>query len=304
MMLNILITFAQYEREIIAERIRDKIASSKQKGMNTGGIPPMGYESDPTTKKYHIVPEEAEVVQRIFETYLKLGSARDTATELDKAGVYKRIRVSKRSGIQHGGGRLTGAYIYGILKNPVYAGYVKHYDKLFSGEHEAIISKEVWENTQKLLKENSPYEGSLSSARRIMPFQRIVRCGYCGCAMKASYTQKSKNRTYYYLTIIKLAEEENIDRSMLNKIMSLVNLAPDIVEGIMDDPPTFDFSVKKIFSHQLPSDWNEQRKFLGLPVKDYVGKQKFYMQCCSILSNSSLMKSIINKAVSILFGWV
>ena len=73
------------------------------------------------------------------------------------------------------------------------------------------------------------------------------------------------------LSIIKLAEEENIDRSMLNKIMSLVNLAPDIVEAIMDDPPTFDFSVKKIFSHQLPADWNEQRKFLGLPVKDYVG---------------------------------
>ena len=72
------------------------------------------------------------------------------------------------------------------------------------------------------------------------------------------------------LSIIKLAEEENIDRSMLNKIMSLVNLAPDIVEAIMDDPPTFDFSVKKIFSHQLPADWNEQRKFLGLPVKDYV----------------------------------
>lgn len=72
------------------------------------------------------------------------------------------------------------------------------------------------------------------------------------------------------LSIIKLAEEENIDRSMLNKIMSLVNLAPDIVEAIMDDPPTFDFSVKKIFSRQLPADWNEQRKFLGLPVKDYV----------------------------------
>ena len=73
------------------------------------------------------------------------------------------------------------------------------------------------------------------------------------------------------MSIIKLAEEENIDRSMLNKIMSLVNLAPDIVEAIMDDPPTFDFSVKKIFSHQLPADWNEQRKFLGLPVKEYVG---------------------------------
>ena len=74
------------------------------------------------------------------------------------------------------------------------------------------------------------------------------------------------------LSIIKLAEEENIDRSMLNKIMSLVNLAPDIVEAIMDDPPTFDFSVKKIFSHQLPADWNEQRKFLGLRKKNYAAR--------------------------------
>ncbi len=111
MMLNILITFAQYEREIIAERIRDKIASSKQKGMNTGGIPPMGYESDPTTKKFYIVPEEAEIVRKIFETYLRLGSALDTAAELDNAGVHKRIRVSKRRGIERGGGKLTGAYI-------------------------------------------------------------------------------------------------------------------------------------------------------------------------------------------------
>ena len=87
--------------------------------MNTGGVLPMGYdESDLTTKKFYIVPEEAEIVRRIFETYLRLGSARDTAAELDKAGIHKRIRVSKRSGIQRGGGKLTGAYIYGILRNP------------------------------------------------------------------------------------------------------------------------------------------------------------------------------------------
>ena len=68
-----------------------------------------------------------------------------------------------------------------------------------------------------------------------------------------------------------LAEEESMDRSLLWKVLSLVNLAPDIVEAIMDDPPTFDISVKKIFSQRLPDDWNEQRKFLGLPEKDYTG---------------------------------
>ena len=113
--------------------------------------------------------------------------------------MHKRIRVSKRSGIRRGGGKLTNAYIYGILRNPAYAGYVKHYDKLFSGEHEAIISREVWESKKKLLKENSPYEGSPSSVRRIMPFQRIVRCGYYGGAMKAAYTKKTRNKTCRYL---------------------------------------------------------------------------------------------------------
>ena len=63
-----------------------------------------------------------------------------------------------------------------------------------------------------------------------------------------------------------------MDRSLLCKILSIVNLAPDIVEEIMSDPPTFDFSVKKIFSHRLPVDWNEQRKFLGLSEKDYAAK--------------------------------
>ena len=63
-----------------------------------------------------------------------------------------------------------------------------------------------------------------------------------------------------------------MDRSLLCKILSIVNLVPDIVEEIISDPPTFDFSVKKIFSHRLPVDWNEQRKFLGLPEKDYAAK--------------------------------
>ena len=77
---------------------------------------------------------------------------------------------------------------------------------------------------------------------------------------------------YPLMTSTALAKEESMDRSLLCKILSLVNLAPDIVDGIMHDPPTFDFSVKKIFSQRLPVDWNEQRKFLGLPEKDYTAK--------------------------------
>ena len=139
MMLNILITFAQYEREIIAERIRDKVASAKKKGMNTGGVPPMGYKSNPTTKRLLVVPEEAEVVRKIFDTYLKLGSARDTAEAMNKAGFRRREWVSRRSGTLHGGGEFTGQSIYDTLNNPIYIGLVKHHDKTYPGEHEAMI---------------------------------------------------------------------------------------------------------------------------------------------------------------------
>ena len=70
---------------------------------------------------------------------------------------------------------------------------------------------------------------------------------------------------------ITMAEEESIDRSMFLKITGLVNLAPDIVEAVMEEPPAFDFSIKKLLSHRLPDDWNKQRKFLGLRKKNYAG---------------------------------
>ena len=161
-------------------------------------------------------------------------------------------------------------------------GYVKHYDKLFPGKHEAIISKEVWENTQKLLKENSPYEGSLSRARRIMPFQRIVRCGYCGCAMKASYTQKSKNRTYHYLICEADSKRINsscpLQRVPLNELERIViediNVMlskPEIIFGILSEAKGLapngdcltDVQIRKAFSN-LSAVWD-----IMYPVEKY-----------------------------------
>ena len=250
MMLNILITFAQYEREIITERIRDKIASSKKKGLNTGGIPPMGYDSDPTTKKYFIVQEEAEVVRKIFDAYLKLGSARDAAEEMNKAGYCRRTRVSRRSGNKRGGGRFTGAYVYGMLNNPVYAGYVRHYDKIYPGEHEAIISKDIWDRTQELLKLNCPPKCRFPASERINPLKGIVRCGYCGCALKQTYTKTVQSRKYRYLICdadskrvkhtcplrrIPLADLEEI---VLEDVKATLS-KPDVIFGVLSEANTF-----------------------------------------------------------------
>ena len=199
MMLNILITFAQYEREIITERIRDKIASSKKRGMNTGGVPPMGYAPSPTTKRLLVVPEEAEVVRKIFDTYLKYGSARDTAHVMNQAGYRKREWVSRRSGTRHGGGEFSVQNIYDILSNPTYIGLVRHYDKTYPGEHEAIITQDVWDRTQKFLQAHCVHEGRRRRPMRIEPFRGIVQCGYCGGAFKPSFTTKEKHKIYRYL---------------------------------------------------------------------------------------------------------
>ena len=104
-------------------------------------------------------------------------------------------------------------------------------------------------------------DGEKLKWNRLTPLRRRLVLGY------QLLDKWEKNPLKSGLTI---AEEEHIDRSLFLKIMGLVNLAPDIVEEIMSDPPAFDFSIKKLFSHRLPDDWNEQRKFLGLPQKNYM----------------------------------
>ena len=126
MLLNILITFAQYEREVITERIRDKVSAAKRKGMHCGGPPPLGYVSDPATKKLQVVPDEAKLVKRIFDAYLRLGSARDVAAELDAEGLKTHVTVSRRSGKKHGGVPYTGAYIYQVLQAKLTMATLRH----------------------------------------------------------------------------------------------------------------------------------------------------------------------------------
>ena len=140
-------------------------------------------------------------------------------------------------------------------------------DKLYSGEHEAIITQEVWESTQKLLKENSPYEGSPSGARRIMPFQRIVRCGYCGGAMKAAYTQKSRNKTYRYLICEADSKRINstcpLQRVPLNELEKIVIedihimlSKPEIVFGILSEAKELDPNGCNLTEEQIRNSFS------------------------------------------------
>ena len=242
MMLNILMTFAQYEREVITERIKDKISAAKKRGMHCGGPPPLGYKSAPESKKLEVIPEEAELVKRIFSSYLQKGSARDVAEELDLAGFKTKMTVSKK-GITHGGKQLTPAYIYQVLQNPIYIGLVKHYKETYPGEHQAIIEKSIWDAAQKLLSENLVHDGKMQ--KRLIPLRGLIRCGCCNGAMTESYTKKSSKQYRYFvcekdikqlhsscpLKRVPVAELENL---LLREIGSML-AKPEIFAGVMHE---------------------------------------------------------------------
>jgi DNA invertase Pin-like site-specific DNA recombinase len=144
--LNMLLSFAQFEREVTAERIRDKIAASKAKGMWMGGTPPLGYEPD-GKNGLTIIEDHAALVRDIFRRYLSKGNVRHVAEALEAAGITSPLRTT-RKGKTYGGCNFTRGQIYHMLKNPIYAGDIPHKGKVYPGNHPAIIDREEWEAVQ------------------------------------------------------------------------------------------------------------------------------------------------------------
>jgi DNA invertase Pin-like site-specific DNA recombinase len=150
--LNILLSFAQFERELIGERVRDKIAASKKKGMWMGGTVPLGY--DIKDRKLVINKAEARTVVDIYRRYLRLKSVRALQVELDSAGIRSKSRIWP-DGIEHGNQRFSQGALYLLLQNRTYRGEAKHKGNAYPGEHKAIIDKPLWDSVQAMLVKNS-----------------------------------------------------------------------------------------------------------------------------------------------------
>src|SRR4030088_3268184 len=150
--LNVLLSFAQFEREVTGERIRDKIAASKKKGMWMGGVPPLGYQC--RDHKLIVIPREAETVQHIFRRYAALGSVRLLQQELDGAGIRSKSWVST-AGRCWGGKPLARGALYTMLRDRIFRGEIVHKDQSYPGEHEAIIDPALWDAVQARIAENA-----------------------------------------------------------------------------------------------------------------------------------------------------
>jgi DNA invertase Pin-like site-specific DNA recombinase len=159
--LNVLLSFAQFEREVTGERIRDKIAASKQKGMWMGGTVPLGY--DLTDRRLVVNAAEAETVRLIFQLYLELKTLRRVRVELDRKSIVSK-QWESRGGGRHGGFRFRRGALYYLLANPIYVGEIRHKKAIYPGQHEPIVERSIWQRVQEMLnaKAAHPRGGTVS----------------------------------------------------------------------------------------------------------------------------------------------
>ncbi len=194
--LNILLSFAQFEREVTGERIRDKIAASKRKGMWMGGRVPLGY--DAKERKLVVNQKEAGLVNKLYRWYLELGSVAKLKAYLDHQGIRSKVRISQAA-IRSGGVSFAPGALYLILQNPIYRGEVRHRKQSYPGEHEAIISQDLWEKVQNQLRSDnggrSPGVKANCSSLLVGLLQDAE-----GNRFHPSHTVKNRKRYRYYFS--------------------------------------------------------------------------------------------------------
>jgi site-specific DNA recombinase len=150
--LNVLLSFAQFEREVTGERIRDKIAASKKKGLWMGGKVPLGYDASERTLV--INSAEAETVRCVFALYRQLGCVRRVKEEADRLGLRAKCGTAA-NGVRRGGKPFSRGHLYGVLSNPIYAGQIAHKGQLYPGQHPALIEDETWSAVRNQLAGNA-----------------------------------------------------------------------------------------------------------------------------------------------------
>jgi site-specific DNA recombinase len=228
--LNVLLSFAQFEREVTGERIRDKIALSKQKGMWMGGVPPLGY--DVQDRKLVINPAEADTIRKCFQVYLESTGLIETVLELNRQNLATKSFVSRKGRVQQSK-PWVAKELHRVISNPVYRGLIRHKGQEYQGEHEGIISAELWDAVQTKLRQHQPdyrkigghsNETAIVRSRLIHPLKGFL-FGLDGQALTPTYTNKSekaadgtKTRKRYRYYVSQQAIRQGYDSSPLKTL--------------------------------------------------------------------------------------
>jgi DNA invertase Pin-like site-specific DNA recombinase len=194
--LNVLLSFAQFEREVTAERIRDKIAASKRKGLWMGGNVPLGYQADGRTLKINEC--EAETIRKLYELYQAHSTIREVKDRAEALGLRSRRR-ERSGGRVSGGGSFDRGHIHHILSNPIYAGRIRHKGQVYEGQHPAIIDPEIWDGVQRQLETGAAKaRGTKQKASRSLLAGKLF--DETGDGLTPSHTRKNGKRLRYYIS--------------------------------------------------------------------------------------------------------
>ena len=210
--LNVLLSFAQFEREVTGERIRDKIAASKKKGMWMGGVVPLGYRVE--DRVLHIVEDHAGIARSLFRRYLEAGSVAPLKQGLDAEGFRLPVRIDG-AGRSTGGGLFGRGHVYRLLSNPIYVGRIAHKGQVHEGQHPPIVTLDRWNQVQQSL------SGRLGAARTKRTCQssdallagKLYHDG--GNRMSPTWARKGTKRWRYYVSQAALQGDKSKAGSIL-----------------------------------------------------------------------------------------
>ena len=197
LVLNVLLSFAQFEREIISERTRDKIAAARRKGKWSGGMPLLGYDIDPRGSRLVVNEAEAARVKAIFDLYLDHKSLIKASVELNRRGWLTK-RWTTRKATERGGKPFNKTNLHKLLTNVTYLGKVRYKEEIHEGEHEAIIDAETWQRVQAVLSQNGRSGGVEGRNQFGALLKGLLRCVACDCAMSPTHSTKKNGKRYRY----------------------------------------------------------------------------------------------------------
>ena len=269
LMLNVLLSFAQFEREVTGERIRDKIAASKRKGIWMGGVPPLGYDVE--NRRLVPNPQEAKLIRHIFTRFVELGSSTKLVKELRLDGVTSKAWTTQDGKVREGK-PIDKGLVYKLLGNRTYLGELRHKEQWYQAEHLPIVDQPVWDSVHAILATNGRSRANATRATTPFLLKGIV-FGHDGRALTPWHsTKKTTGKRYrYYLPMRDLkehagasglprmpaAELESAVLDQLRNILRAPNLLSDLVPQAKKLDPTLDEAKVTVAMTRLDLIWDQ-----------------------------------------------
>lgn len=267
LMLNVLLSFAQYERELTGERIRDKVAASKKKGYWMGGYSPLGY--DAKNRSLVINKKEAEAVKDLFNKFVELKS------------ITKLLEYAKNNNIKTKFGKnFSKKTLRHVLTNPIYKGYINHKTEVYKGLHKGIIEEDFFDGVQKIFKKDSGNAKQPEDSNALL--KNIIKCGICDCAMTPTRCNKHKRQYRYYTCSNHLRKKDCTSANKNVPAGEVEEYVNKSVCKLLEDPAIVSMTMKNLQNtdlHESLKDmkglwetlhFNERKKIVDMLITNVI----------------------------------